>query len=181
MKKQIVNPKVVVVTRIDLPNPGAFIAQSLHSAFEFSLNHHQITKNWHDTSNYIACLEVPNELELMNLVKKLEKNNVKYSLFREPDYNNEATSICIEPGELTRKCTSNYRLAFKQQDPVVPIGRMPGRLTQEVCGFDPCQGHNNKQIKTKHHEKNEVDQIKSQSIVSFIYSKITNKFKTNKN
>jgi len=121
-------------------------------------------------------------MELMKLVDKLEKNNVHYSLFHEPDYNNEATSVCIEPGELTRKFTSNYRLAFKQQqDPVAPTGQSSAAPNRTGCGFEPHLGHNYKSIKITNHEKHAVDQFKPKSIVSFIYRTIKNKFKLNKN
>lgn len=171
MKKQIENPKIVIVTRKDLPNAGAFVAQSLHAAFEFSLQHSQTCKEWHVSSNYVACLEVDSEQQLLNLVTKLQQNNVKHSLFYEPDYNNEATSVCIEPGVLTRKFTSNFRLAFKNTVPVVPIGRMPGRLTQEACGFEPHREHLINQ-KQNHHENNVDCKKQQKSVVSFIFDQV---------
>jgi hypothetical protein len=107
----------------------------VHSAIEFSLQHPTTTKEWHDSSNYVACLQVPNEMELMKLVDKLVKHSVKHSLFREPDYNNEATSVCIEPGELTRKFTSSYKLAFKDV-PLMLSGRATVSNTVDV-GSNP--------------------------------------------
>lgn len=99
----------------------------------------------------------------MDLVTKLEQNSVKHSLFREPDYNNEATSVCIEPGILTRKFTSNFRLAFKN-DPLKLSGRASVSKT-EVTGSIPVR-ITELTNKNNNHE-NEVDQIQQKSVVSF--------------
>lgn len=52
-------------------------------------------------------LSVKNEQELKNLIFKLEKSKIKFSVFREPDIDNQITSICIEPSEASRKATSS--------------------------------------------------------------------------
>jgi hypothetical protein len=52
-------------------------------------------------------LSIKNEQELINLISKLEKSKIKFSVFREPDINNQITSICIEPSEASRKATSS--------------------------------------------------------------------------
>lgn len=112
--KQI-NPtqKLVLVTRADLPSTGAILAQTVHATVEFSIQHRDLITNWHDISNYVACLEIKNEEELLKLAEKLESKNVKFSLFREPDYNNEATSMCIEACDESKRYTSHLSLALK--------------------------------------------------------------------
>jgi len=45
---------------------------------------------------------------------KLTKSNIKYSVFREPDINNQITSITIEPSDKTRRMVSNLPLMLKE-------------------------------------------------------------------
>jgi hypothetical protein len=52
-------------------------------------------------------LSVKNEQELKNLISKLEKSSIKFSTFREPDIDNQITSICIEPSDASRRITSS--------------------------------------------------------------------------
>jgi len=52
-------------------------------------------------------LAVKNEQELNTLISKLEKSKIKFSVFREPDIDNQITSICIEPSDKTRRLTSS--------------------------------------------------------------------------
>jgi hypothetical protein len=56
---------------------------------------------------YLALLSVGIEEELSNLISKLEKSKIKFSVFREPDINNQITAICIEPSEASRRITSS--------------------------------------------------------------------------
>lgn len=59
---------------------------------------------------------MPDEKELLNLVSKLEKSKIKYSIFREPDLSDEITSVCIEPSEKTRRITSSLPLMLKEKN-----------------------------------------------------------------
>lgn len=36
--------------------------------------------------------------------------DIKHTVFREPDLNNEITAVCFEPSEKSRKLTSSLRL-----------------------------------------------------------------------
>jgi len=40
--------------------------------------------------------------------------NIKYSVFKEPDIDNQVTAIALEPSDLTRKLCSNIPLALKE-------------------------------------------------------------------
>lgn len=51
---------------------------------------------------------------MVKLIAKLEKSNIKYSVFREPDINNQITSITIEPSDKTRRMVSNLPLMLKE-------------------------------------------------------------------
>ena len=69
----------------------------------------------HD-SNYICCLSVQNEQELQNLIEKALRNNIRFSVFKEPDIEDQVTAIALEPGQKTKKTKklcSNLKLALR--------------------------------------------------------------------
>lgn len=103
-----------MVTRSDLP-AGAQVAQSCHAAFHFSREHSEITEHWMKCSDYIACLAAKNEIDLVKLIKRAEEKGIKYSVFREPDLNNELTAVALEPGLASKKLCSNFGLALKDK------------------------------------------------------------------
>ncbi len=102
-----------MISRKDL-KPGQQLAQSSHALTEFIFLHPEIAKDWHQNSNYIACLSAKNEQELESLIVRLEQKNIKYAIFREPDLDNQLTAIAIEPGEASRKSCSSFPLALKE-------------------------------------------------------------------
>lgn len=104
--------KLSVVTRKDI-TPGYQTAQSIHSALLFSQKFPQIYKEW-SKDPYLAVLSVNDEKELLELISKLEKSNIKFSVFREPDIDDEITSICIEPSDKSRRITSSLPLLLKE-------------------------------------------------------------------
>lgn len=64
-------------------------------------------------SNYIAVLNVSGEDELIKIIEKASLQDIKYSIFREPDIDNQITAIAISPGPKSKKLCSNLRLALK--------------------------------------------------------------------
>ena len=100
------------MTRQDLA-PGYQLVQSVHSAFDFSLEFPEVTKDWNTQSNYLACLSTEDEASLFILISKLKARGIKHTVFREPDIDNQVTAVAIAPGEISRKLTSNYPLALK--------------------------------------------------------------------
>lgn len=103
--------KLIIVTRQDL-TPGYQATQASHSALLFAQEFPQIFKEWSKNS-YLALLSVENEQELISLISKLEKSKVKFSVFREPDIQNQITSICIEPSDASRRMTSDLPLMLR--------------------------------------------------------------------
>ncbi len=65
-------------------------------------------------SNYIAVLNVANEYELHNLIEKAISAGIKFSVFREPDIDNQITAITFEPGIKSKKLCANLKLALKE-------------------------------------------------------------------
>lgn len=98
------HPYLYILTRKDLPLPQIAV-QSCHAAIEagkkYPTHHHP---------SVILCT-VKNENDLMNQARYLENNGIEFIEFREPDRDNELTSICSEPiyGD-DRKIFSKFQL-----------------------------------------------------------------------
>jgi len=71
-----------------------------------------IDQEWFHNSNYICLLSVADEQELNNLMRSAKYKDIILSEFREIDFNNALTAICLEPGQLTKKLVSGIKLAF---------------------------------------------------------------------
>ena len=80
----------------------------------FQYEHPELAKKWYKESNYLIYLSVNNESELKQLIQKLQKSNLKFSIFRESDIDDQITAICIEPSEETRRITSSLPLLLKE-------------------------------------------------------------------
>jgi hypothetical protein len=103
---------LIVVTREDM-TPGYQLVQSLHSIVEFIFEHPDVSNQWKVSSNSLVGLSVKNEEQLKLLIEKLIKRNIKYSVFREPDIQDQITAIAIEPTMEARKLCSYIPLALK--------------------------------------------------------------------
>ena len=104
--------KLTTVTRRDL-TPGYQSVMSSHAAIQFVFDHPEVAQLW-IKDPYLAQLSVENEHDLRVLIAKLKKCNIKYSVFREPDIDNQITAIAIEPSDQTRKITSSLPLMLKE-------------------------------------------------------------------
>jgi peptidyl-tRNA hydrolase len=89
---------------------GYQAAQSCHAMTEFFLEHPDITKAWHDNSNYIAVLAVENEEKLIKLFQKAQARGVRCSCFREPDMDDQITAIVLEPGLDSKRLSGHIKL-----------------------------------------------------------------------
>jgi hypothetical protein len=72
-----------------------------------------------DVSSYLVCLSVKDEQELQTLLDKATERNIRVVEFREPDFNNQLTSICLEPTIETKKLCSSIPLAFKEKSDTI--------------------------------------------------------------
>lgn len=61
--------KLFLVTRSDL-SPAKQAIQAAHALQEFNLDHPEVAKDWHKTSNHLAVLSVKNENELRSLLEE---------------------------------------------------------------------------------------------------------------
>lgn len=89
-------PKLYVITRSDLL-PGARAAQSVHAALAFAHEHPDVEAPWHEASNNLVLLEVPDEAALLALGEAAKRRGVACSLFTEPDLNDALTAIALGP------------------------------------------------------------------------------------
>lgn len=103
--------KLYVLVRQDL-NPGYQIAQSIHAKDQFTHIFPSIERKWYFESNTIVVLGVRNEQELNAFSFLAKENGLAYSLFFEPDIN-ENTALAIEPGEITTEIVQNLRPAIR--------------------------------------------------------------------
>jgi len=81
--------------------------QSGHAGIQFQHEHPELAKNWFHNSNYLIFLSVSNEEELNSLIDRAITKNIKFSVFREPNINNEIIAIAIQPCSESRKLTIN--------------------------------------------------------------------------
>lgn len=89
------------------------IAQSCHAISTFREEHCDVAKQWFEQSNYLAILSICNEQELLNLIDKASKKDLKYSIFFEPDLKYEITAIALAPGKDSKKLCSKLKPALK--------------------------------------------------------------------
>jgi hypothetical protein len=102
-----------VITRQDISS-GYQAVQSIHAAIQFGMEHPDIHRFWFDKSNYLGLLSVANELELGKIIEKAAEQNIKFSVFREPDIDNQITAIALEPGNKSKKICSSLPLALRE-------------------------------------------------------------------
>ena len=87
--------------------------QAGHAAIQFQWEHFDLAKDWFTNSQYLVYVTVPSEFHLEKLIRKAQQRNIKYSAFKEPDIDNQITSVALEPCDETRKITSSFPLMLK--------------------------------------------------------------------
>ena len=100
-----------IVTRKDL-SPGAKAAQCCHALKQFGVENPQEDDTWFQTSNYLVLLETEDEESLQKLLSLAEMKGIKFSFFREPDFDNAITAAAFEPGGKTKRLCSKLKLAL---------------------------------------------------------------------
>jgi len=101
-----------VITRNDI-SIGYQSVQSTHSVADFASVYKKEFDYWKENSNSIICLAVKDEQELLKLFEKY-KDFTPCILFREPDIDNQATSICLFGTSEIRKKLKNLPLLGKE-------------------------------------------------------------------
>lgn len=93
--------------------PGAQAVQATHAAIKFIFEHPEIANEWYNNSEYLVELSIENQEKLLELTEKLRWKGISFSEFREPDMDNELTSIALEPTEKARRVVSSMPLMLK--------------------------------------------------------------------
>jgi hypothetical protein len=90
--------------------------QSCHAAINFIFEHPGRASPWFNESNTLVQLEVQNEAQLRLLIANCERNQLCYTVFREPDIGNQITAVAIEPSSLTQKLVRKIPLLLKDKN-----------------------------------------------------------------
>ena len=104
--------KFRVITRRDL-SIAVQAVQAAHAAIDFQHEYPQVSTEWHKHSNYLAILTTKDEQSLTDLIVKASLRGIKYTVFREPDINNEITAVALEASNEAKKLCSNLPLFGK--------------------------------------------------------------------
>lgn len=83
--------------------PGLQAAQTAHAAFQFAIEHPDVTAKWHDESSYLIVLGVPDEDTLLDYADLAHFEGVPYTMMVEPDLGNQHTSLAVAPSHLWQK------------------------------------------------------------------------------
>lgn len=106
--------RLYIAVRSDL-KPGEQLAQGVHAAFEFSVDHPSITEVWRRHSNFLVVVAVPDETTLLTLDSMAFTLGLQHTLVREPDYDNTVTAIALAPGKEARRLMAEFPLALKEK------------------------------------------------------------------
>lgn len=110
--------KLYVIVRRD-QEVGIQACMAIHALQEFVMQYPEINKEWYTNSNFLGLLSAANEQELIILIEKVKTQNIKVSIYREDDCNNEITAIALEPGEKSKKLCSSFPLALKPPKKII--------------------------------------------------------------
>lgn len=95
--------------------------QSIHAGIQFVFEHPEYAEAWYKQSNYLGFLSVANESELVQLIEQAMAKGIKFSVFREPDIDNQITAIALEPGNKSKKLCSRLKLALSEDNDITNI------------------------------------------------------------
>ena len=102
---------------------------------DFAYGHPETFKKWKEESNSIICLGVKDEEELNKYFLKF-KEITPSVIFREPDINNEATSVCLYGTSYVRKRLKQLPLLGKKketfEDAILKMSNTPQSSNQSV-------------------------------------------------
>jgi hypothetical protein len=85
----------------------------MHALRQFTADHPEIDRQWFEQSNYLGLLSVADEKELTDLIEQATYHNIPFSVFREPDVDNQITAIALAPGTKSKKLCSRLPLALR--------------------------------------------------------------------
>jgi Peptidyl-tRNA hydrolase PTH2 len=78
-------------------------AQATHAAFQLALTHPDEVRRWHDESNCVVLLCVPDEDALLDELDVIAEAGAPYAVVVEPDIGDEHTAVAIAPSGFSRR------------------------------------------------------------------------------
>lgn len=124
-----------LVTRADLA-PGPRAVQSIHALREWTEAHPDLDREWYETSNVIALLEVPDESRLRALLERARERGIPSAAFTEPDLDDQLTAIVLAPGRDARRLCASLPRALRT--PVAQLAEQ-GILKPLGAGSSPAR------------------------------------------
>jgi len=85
--------KMIVIVRNDLSNSYKMV-QGSHALSQFAIDHTETFEIWNNKT--LIFLAVPNLISLRSLINFINNLNIRYSVFREPDLDDQETAICYK-------------------------------------------------------------------------------------
>jgi hypothetical protein len=103
-KRHIDRLRMYVICRRDLGSPYALV-QGAHAVAQYLLACQQFKSKVEWTNGTMIMLAVKDEKDLRKWLIKLDKTDVFYTYFMEPDLNNQATAMAVilEDGSIFKK------------------------------------------------------------------------------
>ena len=93
---------------------GYQATMACHAAIDFQHDYPVESTQWHKSSNYLAILTVKDEQALIDLIVKASLRGIKYTVFSEPDLNNQITAVALEASSASKKLCSSCPLLGKE-------------------------------------------------------------------
>ena len=109
------NARLYIAVREDL-SPGLAAAQAVHAAFAFAAEHPRLVEPWQRDSQYLVIVSVPDEMALVALASRAFGQGVALTTWHEPDMNDSATALALQPGENARRLCSSLPLHGRRRE-----------------------------------------------------------------
>lgn len=90
------------------------VAQSNHAMAHFFYDHPSVARDWLVRSNYLVVVSVPDEDALLDLVSAVHSKGLLRSAVREPDLEDQATAVAIQPGTDAQRLCSRFPLTLRE-------------------------------------------------------------------
>lgn len=91
------------------------VAQAAHAAFTFAHDHPELTRAWHEQSQYLVIVAVPDQDALRALADKADTRGIPTTVWTEPDLDDAVTAVAFAPGQAARRLCANLPLAGRTQ------------------------------------------------------------------
>lgn len=108
--------KLYVLTRANI-SPGYQLAQAVHAGTQFAIEHPEWATEWNDIWKNLVCLQVKDEDRLLDFCDVFAYEECPYTVFVEPDLNNEHTSAAALLTEEQAKKLKKLQLSLRASSP----------------------------------------------------------------